>query len=199
MPFLKLNHLTFYLCWICFSDFVSQCWYSLARHKSNGLFVSLSHRWWLCCIFQNKLARAHCWTGQGCLWRVSHSSAWRCLNVRLTGPWKGGLYLCTLYLVSLYLVPLLYLGRVPALYLHQICLQCRVQWCSLDGSFRPKCVSWQWVVSEGLQPVRFQDIWHHQPPAAQKYCTAQMAYFHYFHFHWSPPIWQHFQCFTFSS
>ena len=97
MPFLKLNHLTFYLCWICFSDFVSQCWYSLAQHKSNGLFVSLSHRWWLCCIFQNKLARAHCWTGQGCLWRVSHSSAWRCLNVRLTGPWKGGLYLCTMY------------------------------------------------------------------------------------------------------
>ena len=38
----------------------------------------------------NKLARAHCWTGPGCLWRVSHSSAWRCLNVRVTGPWKGG-------------------------------------------------------------------------------------------------------------
>ena len=38
----------------------------------------------------NKLARAHCWTGTGCLWRVSHSSAWRCLNVRVTGPWKGG-------------------------------------------------------------------------------------------------------------
>ena len=111
--------------------------------------------------------------------------------------WPVPLYLCTLYLVPLYLGPLLHLGRVPALYLHQICLQCRVQWCSLDGSFRPKCVSWQWVVSEGLQPVRFQDIWHHQPPAAQKYCTAQMAYFHYFHFHWSPPIWQHFQRFTF--
>ena len=52
------------------------------------LSFSFSHGW--CCMSPNKLARAHCWTGPGCLWRVSHSSAWRCLNVRVTGPWKGG-------------------------------------------------------------------------------------------------------------
>ena len=57
--------------------------------KNQVVFSSAFPTRQCCCIFRNKLARAHCWTGQGCLWRVSHSSAWRCLNVRLTGPWNG--------------------------------------------------------------------------------------------------------------
>ena len=60
----------------------------LSLTKPCVLSFTFSHGW--CCMSPNKLARAHCWTGPGCLWRVSHSSAWRCLNVRVTGPWKGG-------------------------------------------------------------------------------------------------------------
>ena len=86
--------------------------------KNQVVFSSAFPTRQCCCIFRNKLARAHCWTGQGCLWRVSHSSAWRCLNVRLTGPWNGWPPIST------------------------ICLQCTTM---MARGRRVKCVSWQWV------------------------------------------------------